>query len=353
MSLQKKTKKENMKGYTSINLSNRHYFTTTLFNMKRVLSTILVAAMLLGSNTVAYASEFLPEDNLQYYIICQSPGTDMITLYNSYVPLRYKGIEDGYMRFVSDNGIFHASTYYIYEGNRWSGRILYGSTLGESATEVLAANYDIMGTDGTVFFEKKAYIQSEFPIRAPLYPADPSRTHIWNEYYRDTTNCYAYALNIWQYPFLEGLPFLSSFPQGGLQPGMLNSKYFPVSNTSIAEGREALINIIEEDINRLGKKLTPIDKDRALLAENTYKIALVIKPGEEYHLYRQNPDGTWSHKPGTTKVTDRIAIYKKDRTIDHYEGIITDPEEAAEAAGYFEGSDERYIYYFNIDWIAK
>ena len=33
-------------------------------------------------------------------------------------------------------------------------------------------------------------------------------------------------------------------------------------------------------------------------------MALVIAPGFDYHWYRQNSDGTWSHKQGHTNVTN-------------------------------------------------
>lgn len=32
------------------------------------------------------------------------------------------------------------------------------------------------------------------------------------------------------------------------------------------------------------------------------KIALVVHPGEDYHFYRQDSDGWWSHKDGSNKV---------------------------------------------------
>jgi hypothetical protein len=32
------------------------------------------------------------------------------------------------------------------------------------------------------------------------------------------------------------------------------------------------------------------------------KIALVVHPGEDYHFYRQDSDGWWSHKDGANKV---------------------------------------------------
>ena len=47
------------------------------------------------------------------------------------------------------------------------------------------------------------------------------------------------------------------------------------------------------------------------------KIALVIRE-DDYHWYRQNKDGKWSHKPGEFPVTN----------LDDAEGLITDPRNA-------------------------
>lgn len=38
-----------------------------------------------------------------------------------------------------------------------------------------------------------------------------------------------------------------------------------------------------------------------------YKGAMVVDPGHTFHFYRQNPDGTWSHKPGVLPVTNKDA----------------------------------------------
>lgn len=38
-----------------------------------------------------------------------------------------------------------------------------------------------------------------------------------------------------------------------------------------------------------------------------YKGAMVVDPNHTYHFYRQNEDGTWSHKPGTLPVTKEDA----------------------------------------------
>jgi hypothetical protein len=38
--------------------------------------------------------------------------------------------------------------------------------------------------------------------------------------------------------------------------------------------------------------------------KNHYKGAYVVDPDNTYHFYRQNKDGTWSHKPGISPITD-------------------------------------------------
>ena len=40
------------------------------------------------------------------------------------------------------------------------------------------------------------------------------------------------------------------------------------------------------------------------------KIALVVDPGEDYHYYRQDSDGLWSHKDGSNKVKRYDAFRK-------------------------------------------
>ena len=44
--------------------------------------------------------------------------------------------------------------------------------------------------------------------------------------------------------------------------------------------------------------------------KNSFKGAMVVDPGNTFHYYRQNTDGTWSHKPGTLPITDKDADQK-------------------------------------------
>lgn len=59
-------------------------------------------------------------------------------------------------------------------------------------------------------------------------------------------------------------------------------------------------------------------------------MALVIAPNQDYHWYRQDRDGRWTHKPGRTSATN----------VDNSGQIITNPETANRGAytqfgGYF------------------
>jgi hypothetical protein len=45
--------------------------------------------------------------------------------------------------------------------------------------------------------------------------------------------------------------------------------------------------------------------------KNHHKGAMVVDPGNTFHFYRQNRDGTWSHKPGTLPVTNLDADKEK------------------------------------------
>lgn len=62
-------------------------------------------------------------------------------------------------------------------------------------------------------------------------------------------------------------------------------------------------------------------KDSESVNDDEYVVALVVDDkgdARDYHWYRQNPDGTWSHKPGWGLVTNK----------DAGGNVITDPQNA-------------------------
>ena len=65
--------------------------------------------------------------------------------------------------------------------------------------------------------------------------------------------------------------------------------------------------------------LVPINCDEGCgCKECCHQVALVIAPGWDFHWYRKDRDGRWSHKPGGTPATN----------LDGSGNIITDPRTA-------------------------
>ena len=52
--------------------------------------------------------------------------------------------------------------------------------------------------------------------------------------------------------------------------------------------------------------------------QRCHKVALVVAPGLDFHWYRLDDNGKWSHKPGNTKATN----------LDNLGNIIDDPRTA-------------------------
>ena len=52
----------------------------------------------------------------------------------------------------------------------------------------------------------------------------------------------------------------------------------------------------------------PQRENRFYFGEVNEEVSYIERPDMDYHWYRQNPDGTWSHKTGqgTTKNTDAL-----------------------------------------------
>jgi hypothetical protein len=135
--------------------------------------------------------------------------------------------------------------------------------------------------------------------RAPRY-----MPNLWNNLdknTRDYTNCYSYAFDRMEVD-----------ADKKLQPGELSTGKFNSYNC------DEILNKLRSDYNTFN--IIQVSKNYKPPC-NHYKIALVIDDlGEEqdYHFYRQDSDGYWSHKPGKEEV----------RRVDASGNLITDPETA-------------------------
>ena len=112
----------------------------------------------------------------------------------------------------------------------------------------------------------------------------------WNEC-KLYTNCYAYALNI------KDNPDKISW---AMQPGQSGGKN-GIPNITSSSDQSYLVEAVKRDSKYYGFKFEEIGKHEAC-SNGCYKVALVVAPGRDYHWYRQNLDGTWSHKPSSDSV---------------------------------------------------
>lgn len=202
----------------------------------------------------------------------------------------------------------------IYEGNLV--KIIWGTRCadpGESVTievETPSENTVISGVVWTIdgvaiqtFTPTPSPSATPSPTRTPTPSATPTQTGLprsgsepgynpddWNYKPKKTfasafeqynNNCYNYACNT------PNDKFAQPGTGGGYTPTAITCA--EIIKAAMADG--------------LGNT---VSCDTACPA-GSYKKALVVAPGKDYHWYRQDSDGTWSHKPGQTEATNRDA----------------------------------------------
>ncbi len=180
----------------------------------------------------------------------------------------------------------------------------------------------------------------------------PYEPDLWNtnDIIRDTTNCYAYCLNLQKNP-LNNKNF-PVFPDGYcLQPGDLSGDGVEITSFDYINGSAAskIIDNVKKDAETAGFTFKETTKDTPV-AKNNWKVALVIGVydpvngvySSDYHWYRQNDDGTWSHKPGKFEVTN----------LDYSGKIIRDPQTADRDArkkfGIQASNYTQFVNYFEV-----
>lgn len=131
-----------------------------------------------------------------------------------------------------------------------------------------------------------------------------------NPYLRESHNCYSYLLNL-----------KSQEAEALCEKEFKNLNYCKRSQPGYAAGYPPLY---KRDLTcDIVMKRTLADNPRIKRTSftkkcpsDTYKGALVVDLGNDYHYYRQNDDGYWSHKPG----------YKPSTMYDASGNLITNPE---------------------------
>jgi RHS repeat-associated protein len=160
--------------------------------------------------------------------------------------------------------------------------------------------------------------------------AHPNHVGIKAGVLETSINCYAYALD------LKKDPFTGYYFEGILQPGALSSgkfHYSTVPNIPYKNPEEA-VNVIFEAARRdawaYGNDFAVSDKWEKAPA-GMYKVALALKLSllrKDYHWYRQDSNGEWSHK----------MPFSTAKNVDNSSNKITDPENCDRGQyGYFGG----------------
>ena len=143
-------------------------------------------------------------------------------------------------------------------------------------------------------------------------------------------NCYGYALNN-----QLCLPYNVVWERQ--QPGEYAAGEYVISSLDFYAPATAIIQAVKNDFAAYNEEygttllFTEIDK-YDVCPDGSYKVALVIAPGTDYHWYRQDSDGLWSHKPGITPLT----------RFDESDEYILDPEVAD------RGEYTQFIGYFAV-----
>ena len=154
-------------------------------------------------------------------------------------------------------------------------------------------------------------------------PYEPEK---WNtDYLLDKRNCYAYAFNLLNK--IDGLPGTDfcNYSPGNIaenEVGM-SLRTTDITDSDKASAARGFINDVIGDICTLGigtaeDALIEVGLNDTIPADR-YKVVLYIKYGTytytDFHWYRQNDDGTWSHKNNVKPVTN----------LDENGNIIYDP----------------------------
>ena len=129
-----------------------------------------------------------------------------------------------------------------------------------------------METERFVSFVKSVIKSQPIP---PHYNPDAWKGKIFN--------CYAYALR-------ACVNFKNH--EEDLVPGFISS-----TSWYYRDDKEVLIKLFLKDLEALGLKAVSTTAETNSV-QNSYKIAIYIEEGKDFHFIRQDSDGNWSEKDG-------------------------------------------------------
>ncbi len=143
---------------------------------------------------------------------------------------------------------------------------------------------------------------------------------LWNRWPQiESTNCYAYACDSREGHLYKEKPQPGSYEATGLGPVSNDTLSFESAKANRTAAAVRLAIMRDGQAQGINQRLIPIIRRPGEPVSNIsghYLIALVIASGyqipqyaneiyiRDYHWYRQDRDGTWSHKPGHSSATN-------------------------------------------------
>ena len=251
----------------------------------------------------------------------------------------------------------------IVSGSKWSFMITsagnYAIIPACSGTTLIVLNapgtsngYDL----NTEVYTKNSDYKDEWTLTRMLPTNGSEIAYNASDWTSVPSNCYQYVLNCQAKPWDPVQPWLYA------QPG----DYSHQSISGFGQNPSLITDAVTEDYNcynddfGTSKYFGAVQK-YALCNSGCYKVALVIGPkttgGYDYHWYRQDADGLWSHKRGSNSPTRTDAADK----------LIIDPETASRNysncnystfVGFFQLTPWNHMitngsYSFNIDEMSE
>ena len=190
---------------------------------------------------------------------------------------------------------------------------------------------------GRICIGDMTFYPSEYSMPVSTYevPFEPEK---WDKYLPgdqpvhnellETTNCYEYALDTQLNP-ANGLA-------EPIDPGMSGGHELKFAD--FVSNPQIIYDFVSIDALNFGFHFEKISKNERC-ADNCYKIALYIDTNDkDYHWYRQNPDGSWSHKiPGTPPSK-----------IDWSKSVIMDPDDCDRTTPNLIHSYNMFVGFYEI-----
>ncbi len=194
------------------------------------------------------------------------------------------------------------------KGNRTSKRVTYkhiknykkSSSVEQCQCDPNCKNSPLK--DSPFCKEHSTYCPRISPLSGYEPEYNPSKYNKHDEI-KDSHNCFAYAFDYLELPTekcTKNNCNIHPFPQPGRTSG--HPKWSKVKGKRCPD----ILGRLFGDV----KDLAPTTFEEKCPNKSS-KIALVVDESDDYHFYRQDSNGYWSHKPGATNVINKDANGRK------------------------------------------